>query len=144
MGSHLHPTAKNRERKWLYWKGNGEAVSKERLLSESVIIRHSATAKNTGWCSEGAGKRCGQLSLLPLLLLSNFLPVPSIGKPYPMPAGRETRVMPSAEIWLLGHGSGKRRREYPGSERRMTSTGGCHINSLESMTRGQVYKNRWF
>lgn len=87
---------------------------KVRLPSESVIMKDTATARNTGWCSEGAGKKHGQLSLL---LPSNFLP---------MPAGQETRVMQSAEVWLLGHRVGPRRTEngtgsigYPG---RLTST----------------------
>lgn len=95
---------------------------RERLPSESAIVRHTATARNTGWCSEGAGKKHGQLPPPAF----QFPAIPPVGKPYPMPAGEETRVIQSAEVWLLRHREGRKRKENgPGSDgypERITST----------------------
>ena len=69
-------------------------------------MRDTGTTRNPAWCREGAGKKRGQLSLL---WPSDFLPVHLIGKPYPKPCGKETRVIQSAEVQLLGYRVGQRR-----------------------------------
>lgn len=57
----------------------------------------------------GAGKEQGRNTANSLFWPSDFLPVHLIGKPYPKPAGKETRVIQSAEVQLLGYRVGQRK-----------------------------------
>lgn len=65
----------------------------KQCLEGTIIRRDTVTARNTEQHREGTGKKRGQVSLL---LPSNFLTGPPIGKAYPKLVGKETGVIQQA------------------------------------------------